>query len=41
MALADATRANASRRPPGDGEVAHGRFPPSQPARYRDGLLPG
>jgi len=22
-----------------DGEVAYGRFPPSQPARYRDGLL--
>jgi uncharacterized cupin superfamily protein len=24
-----------------DGAVAYGRFPPSQPARYRDGLLPG
>ena len=23
-----------------DGEVAYGRFPPSQPTRYRDGLLP-
>jgi uncharacterized cupin superfamily protein len=24
-----------------DGEVAYGRFPPSQPTRYRDGLLTG
>jgi cupin domain len=24
-----------------DGDVAYGRFPPSHPARYRDGLLPG
>lgn len=24
-----------------DGEVAYGRFPPEQPARYREGLLPG
>jgi hypothetical protein len=24
-----------------DGEVAYGRFPPSQPTRYRDGWLPG
>jgi hypothetical protein len=23
-----------------DGEVAYGRFPPAQPSRYRDGLLP-
>ncbi len=23
-----------------DGELAYARFPPSQPARYRDGLLP-
>ena len=23
-----------------DGEVAYGRFPPSQTTRYRDGLLP-
>jgi uncharacterized cupin superfamily protein len=24
-----------------DGDVAYGRFAPSQPGRYRDGLLPG
>ena len=24
-----------------DGEVAYARFPPSQPTRYRKGLLPG
>ena len=24
-----------------DGDVAYGRFPPSQPGRYRDGSLPG
>ncbi len=24
-----------------DGGIAYGRFEPSQPARYRDGLLPG
>jgi hypothetical protein len=23
-----------------DGELAYARFPPSQPMRYRDGLLP-
>ena len=23
-----------------DGEVAYGRFPPSQPTEYRDGSLP-
>jgi len=52
MAVHGATSTNASGRPRAgrhnasspediqDGAVAYERFPPSRPARYRDGLLP-
>jgi uncharacterized cupin superfamily protein len=41
---ADETAARYNASPPEDtqdGEIAEGRFAPSQPARYREGLLPG
>jgi mannose-6-phosphate isomerase-like protein (cupin superfamily) len=40
---ADETAARYNASPPEDtteGGVAYGRFPPSEPTRYRDGLLP-